>query len=89
MIAAMRVSTKYRFSAKSYGWGWGVPSTWQGWAVLGAFATLLIVTSLLFSPHSAPLAFGASVLFLGTGLDISLGATESRLRPSCPTTSIA
>lgn len=70
MIAAVRVPTKYRFPAKSYGWGLGVPSTWQGWAVLGAFATLLFVTSLLFPPHSAPLAFGASVLVLGAALDI-------------------
>jgi hypothetical protein len=89
MIAAMRVTTKYRFSAKSCGWCWGVLSTWQSWAVLGTFAALLIVTNLMFSPYSAPLAFGASVLFLGTALGISLGATDARLRPSCPTTSNA
>lgn len=26
------------FPAKSYGWGWGLPSRWQGWLVLLAFA---------------------------------------------------
>ncbi|WP_082532847.1 MULTISPECIES: hypothetical protein [unclassified Roseateles] len=31
----------YWFPAKRYGWGWGVPNTWQGWVVLSAFAALL------------------------------------------------
>ncbi|WP_437520344.1 hypothetical protein [Sorangium sp. So ce726] len=25
---------KYWFPAKRYGWGWGLPSAWQGWVVL-------------------------------------------------------
>lgn len=25
---------KYWFRAKRYGWGWGPPCAWQGWAVL-------------------------------------------------------
>jgi hypothetical protein len=25
---------KYWFPAKRYGWGWGPPTKWQGWAVL-------------------------------------------------------
>ena len=24
----------YWFHAKRYGWGWGLPATWQGWVVL-------------------------------------------------------
>ena len=24
---------EYWFPAKKYGWGWGLPSTWQGWVV--------------------------------------------------------
>jgi hypothetical protein len=31
----------YWFPAKRYGWGWGPPGTWQGWAVLGAYFTAL------------------------------------------------
>ncbi|HTV80550.1 MAG TPA: hypothetical protein VMF03_20025 [Steroidobacteraceae bacterium] len=23
---------RYWFAAKRYGWGWGMPLTWQGWA---------------------------------------------------------
>jgi len=25
------------FPAKRYGWGWGLPTCWQGWAVLAAY----------------------------------------------------
>lgn len=28
---------RYWFPAKSYGWGWGFPSTWEGWLVLSLF----------------------------------------------------
>ena len=28
---------RYWSPAKRYGWGWGPPVTWQGWAVLAAF----------------------------------------------------
>ena len=27
-------SKSYWFPAKAYGWGWGTPTTWQGWVVL-------------------------------------------------------
>jgi hypothetical protein len=30
------------FPAKNYGWGWGPPRRWQGWAVMFAFFALLI-----------------------------------------------
>lgn len=30
---------RYWFAAKRYGWGWGLPLTWQGWVVyVGWFA---------------------------------------------------
>lgn len=32
---------QYWFPAKRYGWGWGIPRTWQGWAVLGGYCVLL------------------------------------------------
>jgi len=31
----------YWFRAKRYGWGWGLPLTWQGWTSLVAYAVLL------------------------------------------------
>ena len=34
---------EYWFPAKRYGWGWGLPSRWQGWVVLAIYAVLLVV----------------------------------------------
>jgi hypothetical protein len=34
---------KYWFPAKRYGWGWGLPTTWQGWCVLAVYLALIIV----------------------------------------------
>lgn len=33
---------KYWFAAKRYGWGWGLPSAWQGWGVLVAYVMLIL-----------------------------------------------
>ena len=38
------------FSAKRHGFGWGLPSAWQGWIVLAAFVGLLGLGFLLFPP---------------------------------------
>ena len=40
----------YWFPAKRYGWGWGPPEVWQGWAVLAAYIGLLIGGAVLFPP---------------------------------------
>jgi hypothetical protein len=48
----MQTERKYWFPAKRYGWGWGVPSSWQGWLVLAAFVGLLVVGSFLFPPSA-------------------------------------
>ncbi len=41
----------YWFPAKRYGWGWGLPLTWQGWAVLAAFIGLFGAGFLIFPPN--------------------------------------
>jgi hypothetical protein len=51
----MPPESEYWFGAKKYGWGWGLPLKWQGWAVLGAFFVLLAagnlwLLTLTFSP---------------------------------------
>jgi hypothetical protein len=33
------------FPAKRYGYGWGIPSTWQGWVVLLVFMVALVLTA--------------------------------------------
>ena len=55
---------KYWFPAKRYGWGWGIPSSWQGWLVLAAFVGLLVVGSLLFPPSAKLGAYLAYVAVL-------------------------
>ena len=30
----MKDDQQYWFPAKRYGWGWGLPTRWQGWTVL-------------------------------------------------------
>jgi uncharacterized membrane protein YhaH (DUF805 family) len=30
----MSTDQRYWFRAKRYGWGWGLPCSWQGWVVL-------------------------------------------------------
>jgi hypothetical protein len=55
---------KFWFPAKRYGWGWGPPSRWQGWAVLGAFVLLLALGSVLLPPVQKPWLFGAYTLVL-------------------------
>jgi hypothetical protein len=35
-------SRQFWFPAKRYGWGWGLPSVWQGWAVLIIYFALVL-----------------------------------------------
>ena len=58
------METRYWFRAKRYGWGWGLPLTWQGWAVFAVFITLLVSNGLVFPPRTALPAFMSGVLGL-------------------------
>ena len=51
--------SRYWFPAKRYGWGWGIPATWEGWVVLTAFVALVIAGVVLVPPHRSPAAFVA------------------------------
>ena len=55
---------RYWFPAKTYGWGWGPPSTWEGWLVLLAYLILLPVAVLFFPPDKNMPGFLVSVLVL-------------------------
>ena len=48
---------RYWFPAKRYGWGWGLPTVWQGWGVLVGFLVLLGVGIVLFLPSKNVLSF--------------------------------
>jgi len=45
------------FPAKRYGWGWGLPTVWQGWAVMAVFAMLLLGGAVALLPNRGPVAF--------------------------------
>jgi len=54
------------FAAKTYGWGWGFPTRWQGWVVMAAFLAAIIVGSPLVK--KGPLVFVAYCVGLGAVL---------------------
>jgi hypothetical protein len=47
----------YWFAAKTYGWGWGLPTVWQGWLVYGIAAALLAAGVFIFPPAANPVLF--------------------------------
>ena len=51
------------FRMKRYGYGWGLPTRWQGWLVLAIYVCALLIAGLWFD-RSRPLAFNASVIIL-------------------------
>lgn len=54
---------KYWFPAKRFGWGWGPPTTWQGWVVLVGYIVVVALISAVFSPDRHPLLFPIGVAF--------------------------
>ncbi len=52
---------KYWFPAKRYGWGWGIPTCWQGWAVLAAYFALIGLAALFSRPDREPFSFALLV----------------------------
>ncbi len=59
---------RYWFPAKTYGWGWGLPVTWEGWLVLAAYLGLMIGVASLCPPHKSLVGFFAGVIGLSAGL---------------------
>ena len=45
------------FPAKTYGWGWGPPNCWQGWAVIAGFLLLDAAGAALLIPVQATEGF--------------------------------
>jgi len=54
----------YWFPAKRYGWGWGLPVTWQGWLVLAAFFALVLLGVYLFPPRRSLAIFLSYIVVL-------------------------
>lgn len=53
---------QYWFPAKRYGWGWGVPSCWQGWLTMAIWLGLLLADGMLFAARSILLFQAIAVL---------------------------
>ncbi len=53
----MNDSPRYWFPAKRYGWGWGLPTAWQGWVVMLVFIALLVMGAIWLPPPRELLAF--------------------------------
>ncbi len=58
----MSTKQKYWFPAKRYGWGWGLPSCWQGWVVFGIYFFMLGVGALRIG--SGPVVFATFAAML-------------------------
>ena len=57
------------FTAKRYGWGWGLPCAWQGWVVFTVWLALISGTAFLLAPRHfalwmASLAVLSAALFV-------------------------
>ena len=63
------MGARYWFRAKRYGWGWGLPLTWEGWVALVGFLVLIVADGFVFPPAKALLSYiacaaGLTVLLL-------------------------
>lgn len=61
MISEQPNPPRYWFPAKTYGWGWGLPRTWEGWVVLGVYLALLVALILLVPADRRPTLFWAAL----------------------------
>jgi hypothetical protein len=58
----MAAVPRYWFRAKAYGFGWGLPCTWQGWLVALVWLGAFIDGSLLLRGHGAARALFSLVM---------------------------
>jgi CHASE2 domain-containing sensor protein len=58
----------YWFPAKRFGWGWGPPRMWQGWAVLAVWTLVLLAGVLLLRPPAARVGFVLAMTALLSGI---------------------
>lgn len=48
---------KYWFPAKKYGWGWGLPTRWQGWLVFVLYLGLFTFGAFFFREQAYATTF--------------------------------
>jgi hypothetical protein len=57
----MKQETNYWFLAKRYGWGWGLPVTWQGWLATILYVVALVITVSLLSTQIIYLSIALAI----------------------------
>ena len=70
----MEPTQRYWFPAKRYGWGWGLPRTWEGWLVLAAYLAVVAAASLLL--RDGPEKLGALLVATAALLWVSVKRGE-------------
>jgi len=55
---------KYWFPAKTYGYGWGPPSCWQGWVVVALYAAALAACAIALLPQKRTVPFVVCAVLL-------------------------
>ena len=60
----MASEPRYWFPSKRYGWGWGLPSGWQGWVVMAIFAVLVLAGAFMLLPTYGSFVFVVYTAFL-------------------------
>ncbi len=56
------------FPAKRFGWGWGLPIAWQGWAVLAVYFLLLVGGGAMLVPRVGTEMFAVYAMCLSAVL---------------------
>jgi len=78
MTTAKMNQPKFWFGAKRYGYGWGIPVRWQGWAVLVAYFALVGGGIYYFKPHRSAPALVVYIVLLTVVLVAIIAATGER-----------
>ena len=60
--AVVETAPRYWFRAKRYGYGWGLPSAWQGWLVLAAYVAAVLAPAVLLPERYVGWVLAAVVL---------------------------
>lgn len=67
------------FSAKTHGYGAGLPIAWQGWALVAAYIGVMLGCGLLVEAGDfASIAIGITGMVLATGLFLRVASRRTR-----------
>jgi hypothetical protein len=62
-VISMTTQARYWFRAKRYGWGWGLPCSWQGWLFFLAWLCALGLAAMGLMP-ARPFVFAMTLAIL-------------------------